>query len=89
MKLYSSDNHYTTVPKEFIVNKVDWLKKVRIRMYSCPYFLTFRRNTDQNNSKYGHFLRSGQIYIKGWAGTQANICNGDLTDDDELAVFSH
>ena len=34
------------------------VKSVRIRSYSGPYFPPFRLNTDQNNSEYGHFLRS-------------------------------
>ena len=43
-------------------------KNVLIRSYSGPYFPAFalnterysvsRENTDQNNSKYGHFLRA-------------------------------
>ena len=36
------------------------VKSFRIRSYSGPYFSRiFRENTDQNNSQYGHFLRSG------------------------------
>ena len=27
--------------------------------YSGPYFLAFELNMDENNSKYGHILRSG------------------------------
>ena len=34
------------------------VKSVRIRSYSGPYFPTFGLNADQNNIKYGHFLRS-------------------------------
>ena len=34
------------------------LKSVRIRSFSGPYIPAFGLNTDQNNSKYGHFLRS-------------------------------
>ena len=43
------------------------MKSVHIRSYSSPYFPTrrldtysvaLRENTDQNNSDYGHFLRS-------------------------------
>ena len=33
-------------------------KNVRIRKYSGPYFSAFGLNTDQNNSEYGHILRS-------------------------------
>ena len=46
------------------------MKNVCIRSFSGPYFPTFginterysvkmRENKDQNNSQYGHFLRSG------------------------------
>ena len=35
------------------------VKSVRIRSYSGPHFPPFGLNMDQNNSKYGHFLRSG------------------------------
>ena len=39
--------------------KVSTAKKVsRIRGYFGPYFPAFGLNTDQNNSKYGHFLRN-------------------------------
>ena len=37
------------------------LKRVHSRSYSGPYFPAFglmRENADQNNSEYGHFLRS-------------------------------
>ena len=34
------------------------MKNVRIWSYFGPYFPAFRLNTDQNNSEYGHFLRS-------------------------------
>ena len=54
------------------------VKSVRIRSYSGPYFPAFglnspylsgfspnAGNTDQNNSEYGHFLRSDiYTYIK-------------------------
>ena len=46
------------------------VKSVRVRSYSGPYFPAFglnaekyevrmRENTNQNNSEYEHFLRSG------------------------------
>ena len=51
------------------------VKSVRIRNYSGPHFLKFGLNTerysvslrmwenvDQNNSEYGHFLRSDSIH---------------------------
>ena len=34
------------------------LKNVCIQSYSDPQFPAFGLNTDQNNSEYGHFLRS-------------------------------
>ena len=33
------------------------VKSVRIRSYGGPYSVRMRENTDQNNSKYGHFSR--------------------------------
>ena len=50
---------------------VHCVKRVRFQNYSGPHFPTFelsispysaqmRENADQNNSKYGHFLRSGE-----------------------------
>ena len=38
------------------------VKSVRIRSYSGPYSVRMRENTDRNNSKYGHFLRSVHFY---------------------------
>ena len=34
------------------------MKSVRVRSYSGPYSVQMWVNTDQNNSKYGHFLHS-------------------------------
>ena len=34
------------------------VKSERIRSYYGRYFPAFGLNTDQNNSEYGHFLRS-------------------------------
>ena len=34
------------------------MKSVLILSYSSPYFPAFGLNTDQNNSEYGHILRS-------------------------------
>ena len=33
-------------------------KSVRIRRFSGPYLVRMQENTDQKNSKYGHFLHS-------------------------------
>ena len=54
------------------VSHLHSVKSVRIRSYSGPYFPAFgrnteryfvrmRENTDQNNSEYGHFLRSADL----------------------------
>ena len=37
------------------------MNSVRIRSCSGPHFPAFGQNTDQNNSEYGHFLRSDSI----------------------------
>ena len=51
------------------------VKYVPIRSYSGPYFpalglntdavnsVRMRENTDQNNSEYGHFLRSASLWF--------------------------
>ena len=39
-------------------NILHCVKSVLIRSYSSPYFPAFGLNTDQNNSEYGHSLRS-------------------------------
>ena len=50
MNCQSTFSHY---------HKIDHcVKRVHIRSYSGPYFITFLLNKDQNNSEYGHFLRS-------------------------------
>ena len=40
------------------VSRIRCVKSVRIRSFYGPYFPTFGLNTDQKNSKYGHFSRS-------------------------------
>ena len=57
----------------FLVNTEHNLcvKSVHIRSYSGPPFPAFGLNTDQNNSEYGHFLRSvcwssNQKYTECW-----------------------
>ena len=35
-----------------------YVKSVCIRSYSGPYLPVFGLNTEQNNSEYGHFLRT-------------------------------
>ena len=40
------------------INSTHCVKSVGIRSYSGPYFPAFGLNADQNNSEYGHFLRS-------------------------------
>ena len=39
------------------------MKSVRISSYSGQYFLSFGLNPEQNNSKYGHFLRSVTVHL--------------------------
>ena len=39
------------------------VKNIRIRSYSDPYFPAVGLNTDQNNSKYGHFSRSASFQL--------------------------
>ena len=39
------------------------VKSVRIPNCSGPHFATFGLNTDQNNSEYGHFLRSKNFVL--------------------------
>ena len=39
-----------------------YVKSVRIRSFSGPYFPAFGLNTDETNSEYGHFLRSVNSY---------------------------
>ena len=41
----------------------DYVKSVRIRSYSGPYFPVFELNTGQNNSKYGHFSRCAHASV--------------------------
>ena len=42
-----------------MATQIHCVKSVRIRSYSGPYSVKMRENTDQNNSEYGHFSRSG------------------------------
>ena len=44
--------------RKFSFPYLDCTKSARIPSYSGPYFPAFGLNTDQNNSEYGHFLRS-------------------------------
>ena len=48
--------------KPALYGAVHCVKSVRIWSYSSPYFSAFGLNTDQNNSEYGHFLRSGKEF---------------------------
>ena len=45
-------------------NHIHCVKSVRIRRYSGPYSVQMRKDTDQNNSEYGHFSR-GDYYVLG------------------------
>ena len=48
----------TQIKSQRITDHLHYVKSVRIRSYFGPYSVQMRENTDQNNSKYGHFLRS-------------------------------
>ena len=39
-----------------------YVKSIRNQSYSGPYSVGMRENTDQNNSEYGHFLRSMRFW---------------------------
>ena len=52
---FSVDNHWWYQQH---YHELHCVKSIRIWSYSGPHFRTFGLNTDQNNSKYGHFLRS-------------------------------
>ena len=54
------DLYYQTAFHEVIKHCV---KSARFRSYSGPYFSAFGLNTDQNNSEYGHFLRSKNFVL--------------------------
>ena len=55
---------YFTIERFFLgifqnfIKQQHCVKRVRIQGYSGPYFPAFELNRDQNNSEYGHFLRS-------------------------------
>ena len=48
----------STNKKNYINEDYHCAESPRIRNYSDPHFPAFRLNTDQNNSEYGHLLRS-------------------------------
>ena len=52
---------FTAINSDWVV-QVHWMKIVLIRSYSGPYSVQMLENTDQNNSEYGLFLRSGQYF---------------------------
>ena len=43
-------------------SEVHFVKSVRIRSYSGPYSIRMPTNTDQKDSEYGHFSRSGSYW---------------------------
>ena len=53
-----------------------------MQSYSGPYFLAFGLNTDQNNSEYGHFLRSANTAVTGITETKLD----NTVYDSEVAV---
>ena len=42
-------------------NCINCVKSVRLQSYSGSYSVRMRKNAEQNNSEYGHFLRSVTI----------------------------
>ena len=44
-----------------------WVKSFRIWSFSGPHFPAFKLNTDQKNSIYRHFSRSGMLLKKEYA----------------------
>ena len=55
---------------------------VRIFPHISMYSVRMRENVDQNNSKYGHFLRS--VYLEGFELIRKPSCSNPL---DELPFF--
>ena len=49
----------------------DWIRRDTEYQSICPYSVQMRENTDQNNSEYGHFLRS--VYFKNVIFIQGGI----------------
>ena len=49
VSMYTSRKHHTSS---------QCVKIIRIWSYSGPYAVRMRENTEQNNSEYGHLLRS-------------------------------
>ena len=37
---------------------IEWFSEVLFGVFSAPYTVRMRENTDQKNSEYGHFSRS-------------------------------
>ena len=70
VKVYQKNNNKTFIMKWFVFGKVsvfgvilvrifphsDWIRREILRM--SLYSVRMRENVDQNNSEYGHFLRS-------------------------------
>ena len=61
IKLFVMDTNHERNCHETNYADYHCVKSVRIRGYSGPYFPSFGLNTDQNNPKYVHFLRSVRI----------------------------
>ena len=55
----SADEPIVRLTKSDVLHCV---KSVRIRSYSASYSVQMRENKDQNNSEYGHFLRSAGVF---------------------------
>ena len=68
----------------WLLDEVHCVKSVRIQSYSGPHFppVRMREKTDQSNSEYGHFLRSGSApKDQNWPPkSQFLVCFGLLTN---------
>ena len=64
-------NFTMKISKQVILQSFALRKEYPFRNYSVPYFpapsysVQMQENTDQNNSKYGHFSRSVVLYMEG------------------------
>ena len=69
------------ISRFYLRNRYHFVKRVRVRSYSGPYFPAFGLNTDHNNSEYGQFLHSDKWEHKQpWnlTSTSGNVdVNGD------------
>ena len=78
---HGASDAYPTLLEKFPYSELFWSTFSRIRteygeiLCISPYLVRMRENTDQNNSEYGHFLRSANE--KNFNNYNANI-NGNV-----------